>query len=417
LPSHIRITKETERRFVLGLQGLWPGRRWKGRDGLHSAISECRRIRVDPLNVVGRSHDIALASRVEGYTQADLDFFLYKERAGFEFGGAVSIYPRSLLRLHLSWVKNEGLPMRWEKWYKQNSKVVSRVLQEIEKKGPIEAHEYAQGERVENYRSRRVEGLALYYLWRSMRIMIDHREVNQKFYDLTQRLVGQLPETFPKEKTLSEMAFETLSWLGLSGQEGLPYLRTNEDGRGRSRVTKRQIRQRLIDNGSLTEVEIEGRREVSVLRTDTLPLLEEVASGNVPRIWKPLQPEAEAVFISPLDIVIANERSKKLFDFEYLWEVYKPASKRRWGYYVLPVLFGDRLVGRIEPLVDRSNNKLRIARVWWEKQVDRPTIVEPLARGILRMATFIGVENVSVQEVGPPTFRNSLERNIKLLTR
>lgn len=395
---------------------MWPGRRWKGRDGVRSAISECRRIRVDPLNVVGRSHDLALASRVEGYSERDLDFLLYKERFGFEFGGAVSIYPKSLLRLHLSWVKNEGLPLRWERWSKQNSRLVSRVLHEIKENGPTESREFVAGERVDNYRSKREEGLALYYLWRKMDILIHHREGNQKFYDLTERIFGKHPDPLLNEATLNEMALETLSWLGLSGQEGIPYLRTNEDGRGRSRVTKRQIRQRLIDDGSLTEVEVEGRREASVMRTDMIHFLEELASGNVPKKWKPLREASEATFLSPLDILIANGRSKMLFDFEYLWEVYKPASKRRWGYYVLPVLCGDRLVGRIEPILDEGNRKLRIARAWWEEHVNPTMLVDPLSRGIFRMAGSIGVDDVLIgQEVGPVEFRDSLERGIKLL--
>jgi len=409
----VRIPKQVQRRFVLGLQGLWPGRRWKGLEGARAAISACRRIRVDPLDVVGRVQDLTLASRVSGYKQDHLDELLYKNREGFEYGGAVSIYPRDALGLHWSWVQNEGLPVRWEKWYASNKKLPERVLQEIERRGPLESHEWSDGQRVENYRSSRMEGLALYVLWRRLDILIHHREGNRKFYDLTERMFGNLPEPMSKAQTLDEMAYETLGWLGLSGADGVPYLRTNEDGRGRSKVTKRQIRQRLIDTGRLTEIEMEGEKIAPVVRTEELPLLEETNQGGVPKEWKPLGPDPEAIFLAPLDVVVANGRSQTLFGFEYLWEVYKPASKRRWGYYVLPVLFGERLVGRIEPVFEKDTRRLLIARAWWEEGTDLSKVEKPFARGITRFADFLGTESVALGKVGPPSFQSSVERDVK----
>ncbi len=303
--------------------------------------------------------------------------------------------------------------MRWVRWHGQHAATVRRVLREIDRKGPCEALNWSEGERTENYRSSRVEGVALYYLWRRLDILVHHRERNRKFYDRTERLFGPLPPPLPREETVDEMALETLSWLGLSGRYGISYLRTNEDGRGRSRVTKRRIRQRLIDDGRLTEVRIEGEQEPSVLRPDELPLLEEVAAGGVPRGWKPFSEEPETIFLGPLDIVAAHGRAQTLFDFEYLWEVYKPASKRKWGYYVLPVLLGDRLVGRIEPTRTSSNGAIRIERAWWEKGIDLDEVAKPFARGLLRMAERLGLEIVGLGRVGPPTFREAVKIEIR----
>lgn len=408
----MKISKQARRRFVLGMQGLWPGRRWRGREGVRAAIQHCRIIRVDPLDVVGRAHELALLSRVADYERRDLDWLLYKERAAFEHGGAVSIYPRELLRLHWSWVKNEGLPLRWEKWYAKNQATVRRVEREIAARGPLEAGEWAGGERVENYRSSKVEGLALYYLWRHFDVMIHHREDNRKFYDLTEKMFGRLPEPLPKQETIDGMAFETMSRLGLSGQEGVPYLRTNEDGRGRPKVTKRQIRERLIDDGRLTEVEVEGEREPAILRTDALKLLGEVAAGRVPRQWRPPEDGDEAVFLAPIDVTIANGRSQVLFGFEYLWEVYKPAGKRRWGYYVLPVLRGDRIVGRIEPAFGKEEGRLRIVHAWWEQGVELSDVALPFARGINRLARFLDSDTVVVEDIGPPKFKAAVRHAI-----
>jgi uncharacterized protein len=410
----VKISKQARRRFVLGMQGLWPGRRWKGHDGARAALQQCRIIRVDPLDVVGRAQDLAFLSRVMGYQRSDLDRMLYGERAGFEHGGAVSMYPRELLRLHWSWVKNEGLPARWENWHAKNAGAVRRVKHEIAARGPLGAGEWAEGERVENYRSSKLEGLALYYLWRHFDILIHHREDNRKFYDLTERMFGHLPKPLPKESTLDEMAFETMSRLGLSGQDGVPYLRTVEEGRGRSRLTKMQLRQRLVDHGRLVEVEVEGERLPSVVRSDALKHLEAVAAGEVPRPWKPLSLEDEAALLAPIDVTIANGRSKILFGFEYLWEVYKPVSKRRWGYYVLPVLRGDEIVGRVEPVYDREQSRLRVIRAWWEPDVKLAEVIQPFARGVGRLAAFLGADSVAVGNIGPAKYRDMVVRGISL---
>ena len=394
------------------MQGLWPGRRWKGRGGVCEAVHHCRRVRVDPLDVVGGAHDLSFVRRVADYERSALDRLLYEERAAFEHGGAVSIYPRELLRLHWSWVKNEGLPVRWEKWYAKNEDAVKRVKDEVTTRGPLDVGDWAKGEKIENYRSSRLEGLALYYLWRHFDVMVHHREGNRKLYDLTERMFGRLRGPMAKEVTIDEMAFETMCRLGLSGPEGLPYLRTNEEGRGRSRVTKRQIRQGLIDDGLLTEVEVEGERQPSVLRSDMLKVLETVNAGDVPRPWRPLSGEQEAAFIAPIDVTIANGRSQILFGFEYLWEVYKPAGRRRWGYYVLPVLLGVRLVGRVEPTYDRETGQLRIARAWWEDGVSLSEVPRPFALGIRRLLQFLGSDRVFLGDVGPARFKDAVRREV-----
>ncbi|MCI4321300.1 MAG: winged helix DNA-binding domain-containing protein [Thermoplasmata archaeon] len=405
----MKVSKITERRMVLGLQGLWPGRRWRGREGVRSALVETRRIQVDPLDVVGRNQDLVLASRVAGYRAGDLEALLYGERIAFEHGGAMSIWPRARLGLHWSWVQNEGLPVRWETWGRENAAVVRRVLADIDRNGPHESRDYPEGARTADYRAGRLEGLALYYLWRKLDVLVHHREGNRKFYDRTERMFGAMAEPLPRDVTRDEGALETLRWLGLTGKYGIAYLRTQEDGRGRSKLTKAQIRQRLVEAGRLVEVEVEGDRTPAVLPTEWQPILEEVESGGTPKFWKPLTAETEAVFVAPLDVVAGRERARTLFDFEYLWEVYKPAADRRWGYYVLPVLVGDRLVGRIEPTFDRTAGALCLERAWWERGVDLATVVVPLARGIRRTLATLGGAMVRLGRVGPAGFKDRLE--------
>jgi uncharacterized protein len=411
----VQVSTQAERRFILGLQGLWPGRRWKGPQGIRDAVRECNRVRVDPLDVVGRCQDLILASRVVDYRVGDLDQLLYQQRGAFEFGGTVAAFSKEKMPLHYSWVHHEGLPMRWERWEQKNQPVLRRVLREIDRNGPISSADLAGTTPVDDYRSSRLEGVALYVLWRRLRVLIHHREGNRKFYDRSERLFGPPPSLLGKDETLNEMAFQSLAWRGLAGRPEIAYLRTNEDGRGRSKFTKRALRQRLIDDGRLQLVSTEREEERSVVPTLWMSLLETVAAGDVPRSWRPISDDVEAIFVAPLDILIGAGREKRLFDFDYLWEVYKPACQRRWGYFVLPVLIGDQLVGRIEPVRDRSTGALRVAKAWWEKGVDLNAIPEPLARGLDRFAKYLGDGEILLGDVGPAHFRTSLRRELRRL--
>jgi uncharacterized protein len=407
------ISKTTERRMVLGLQGLWPGWRWRGPRGVGAALEQVREVQVDPLDVVGRNQDLVFASRVLGYRRQDLDALLYRQHAAFEYGGAVAIYPRERLQLLASWVRHQGLPRRWEAWERANASVVRRVRAEIAARGPLESRAWAEGERTDDYRARRVEGLALYVLWRRLEVLVHHREGNRKFYDLAERVVGALPDPIPRDALLEEFAYERLRWLGLSGRYGIQYLRTQEAGRGRSKVARSEIRRALVDAGRLEEVSVEGERIPLVLRTEELPRLDEVESGGVPRDWRPLEATPEVRFLGPLDIVFTRGRALGLFGFEYLWEVYKPAAKRRWGYYVLPVLLDDRLVGRVDPSFDREGAVLRIERAWWEAGTELGTVAEPFARGIQRMADRLGARRIRLGAIGPPSFRRTVGQRLR----
>ena len=124
--------------------------------------------------------------------------------------------------------------------------------------------------------------------------------------------------------------------------------------------------------------------------------------------------EDETTFIAPIDVTISNGRSQILFGFEYLWEVYKPASRRRWGYYVLPVLYGDRLVGRVEPVYDRERRRLCRVKAWWEQGVDVSEVSRPFALGINGLAQFLGTDSIILGDIGPARFRDAVRREVSV---
>jgi uncharacterized protein YcaQ len=115
----------------------------------------------------------------------------------------------------------------------------------------------------------------------------------------------------------------------------------------------------------------------------------------------------EVTILAPLEICSARGRAAKLFDFEYVWEVYKPVEQRRWGYYVLPILYGDRLVARLDPRLERETATLRILGFWLEDQAlgDDPAFAAAFQRGLRRFMQLAGAHSVVLPESMPPALR------------
>jgi uncharacterized protein YcaQ len=138
-------------------------------------------------------------------------------------------------------------------------------------------------------------------------------------------------------------------------------------------------------------------------------LLKSLEAGKIPKAWNPIGPGTldEVSFLAPLDIVSARGRAKKVFDFEYLWEVYKPLEQRRWGYYTLPILYGDDLVARLDPKLDRTTMTLQIKGFWHEDDapVKDPAFAVALARGLLRFANFVEAKRVNIASIRPLSLR------------
>jgi hypothetical protein len=167
----------------------------------------------------------------------------------------------------------------------------------------------------------------------------------------------------------------------------------------------------LIKHGALSEVTVEGYPGAQLVRTEDLPNIETIMAGGIPEVWTPLKEttEDEAVFLSPLDVVSARGRAKPLFDFDYIWEVYKPAHLRRWGYYTMPILYGDQLVGRIEPQLDRKTETLSINGLWLDDESigKSKAFGVALGRGIKRLATFANAKSIDLAGISDASLRKA----------
>jgi len=419
----ISISNQTARRFVLGKQGLWPGRRWKGKSGTVQAIRSCEAVQLDPLNVVARSQDIVLHSRVLDYEPDHLYQVAYKDRKAFDYGGWLAMYPMTNLpyfRYHMEKRQRDAYVKRHvPNGYKE---VLNFVRAELRRRGPLGNRDF-DGRRLasQSYRGRKETSVALFDMWLSGELMIHHRDGFERIYDFRENIAPKEFDTVAGEKEAEEFfARKAVSFAGLFREAGM---RISLDYDMHRKYGREEVNRKLkawIESGMFRQVQVEGRRETFLILGEDVQALDAVAKGRVPKGWNPKETNTseEVTFLSPLDIVSARGRAKKLFDFEYTWEVYTPAEKRRWGYYVLPILYGDDLVARLDPKLDRTTMTLEIRGFWHEGDapVKDPAFADALAKGLIRFAKFVEAKKVDVRAIKPTGLRQVLMKMVKDLS-
>jgi uncharacterized protein YcaQ len=380
---------------------LWPGRRWQGRAGVRQAIQAGAVVQMDPLSVLARSHDIALYGRVLDYRPVDLEAVLYEERAAFDYGGTLFVHPMEELPFWRPIMERRGREPRWQEYADRNRPLVELVRGEVRRRGPTFARDLGDlaGE-VAHFRSGRAAGLALYALWLTGELMTHSRRGTEKRFDLTERVApSHLRHAVSQEEAESFFALRVFRERGL--MTGRAY-RNVFAGAIERKVTPEEAAGRLaalVDDGLVAPVRLASEPKTpAYVSSDQLPLLEAVAAGGVPEEWRPLEEESsheEAVILAPLEIVSARGRARRLFDFEYVWEVYKPRAKRRYGYYTVPILLGDRLVARLDGRMERSSRTLVVNGYWPEPGAPAgPAHLASLGRGLRRFMAFLGADDL-----------------------
>lgn len=414
----ITLSPQTARRFILGKQGLWPGRRWKGRKGAAQAIDACEAVQLDPLNVIARSQDIVLHSRVLEYKPEYLYQIAYRDREFFDYGGWLAMYPMSNLpyfRVHMERRKHHR---RVEDFMLSNPELFEQVREELRTRGPI-GNRHLNGNRVVgNYRGRKETSLALFDMWLCGELMIHHREGFERVYDFRENIAPKEFDYVAREKETEEFfARKAISFHGLLREAGIRISLDYDLQRKYTREQASKLLAEWIEAGKLQQVQVEGLRETYLALAEDLPALESLANGKVPKGWKPRETTTleEVTFLSPLDIVSARGRAKKVFGFDYTWEVYTPVHKRRWGYYVLPILYGDDLVARLDPKLDRTTMTLEIKGFWHEDDapVKDPQFGDALAKGLARFAKFVEAKKVQTSSIQPPALRKHVDKYLK----
>ncbi len=415
------ISKQTYRRFLLGSQGLWPGRRFSSLSGTEAALRQMQALQLDPLVMVARSQDIAMYGRVLDYKPDLLYKMAYEKRKAFDYGGWLMMYPMHEFpywQLHMKHRKESGL--RYESFSHPPKEVIKFVLKELREKGPL-GNRDLEGDAVKawSYRGRKETSVTLFYLWLIGEVMITARKGFDRIYDLRERVV---PKEFDYAASVKDtedfFCKKHIAFHGMARENSLKtdlsyYIHRKVDGK----EAKENI-ERLIENGEVSRVRVEGFSENFLILNSDQAYLSVLEAGRVPKAWKPkgATTAEEVTLLAPLEIVSARGRAKKVFDFEYVWEVYKPAHQRKWGYYTLPILYGDDLVARLDPKFDRTTNTLHILGFWLEEDAPKDIVfIEALANGLKRFAEMIGAEKIDLSGMKPVALRTTLKRLLNSL--
>jgi hypothetical protein len=398
----LTIDLDIARRFILGKQGLWPGRRWQGISGTEQAMREMEYLQLDPLQIIARSHDIQLHSRVLDYTSSMWEDVTYQQRKFFDWGGWLATRPMEELPhwravMHRERDGGPDCDSRIQKNGQEHANVIDEMRAIFHERETVSNRDFemASRTRTKSYRGRKDSALSLYYLWRTGDVMTHHRENFERVYALTES-VAAAELIWESEVGESDrfLVKKEISFLGLSRLQRTP----DALNRGVPFSKVKQILEEMLADGDIIEVKVEGWKAMHYALSSDAETLDDLSAGRIPMAWTPLETTTtdEVVFLAPLDPVSARGRAKIFFGFDYVWEVYKPEHKRQFGYYTLPILWGDRLVGRFDSKLDRTTNTFVILGLWLEDEAlgKDEVFAEALALGFARFVAFLGARKL-----------------------
>ena len=388
----IELTKMQARRFILAKQGLLGKYRFSGKQGAYDYIRQAGCIQYDPVDVCGKNAELTLQSRVKGFQKSMLEDLLYRDRLLVDYvDKELSIWPtqdwpyfssyRERSRLHgasfpgfdelereaLSYIRSNGpvssdtLPMdgevfwhssmHWSGNWDKNSKIARSVLEQL----------YTDGV-----------------------LIIHHKSGSRKFYDLAERyldpvLLTAAPPCADEKALLRWRVLRRIGAVGLLwDKNSTAFLGIQMDA-----AQRRQTISDLEDSRAILPARVEGIKTLFYYRAEDDPLMQDVIADRADKT-----PRLE--FLAPLDPMLWDKAMiAALWDFRYSWEIYTPADKRKYGYYTLPILWGERFIGRIEAAADRKNRILRVKNIWYEPGVRlTKTMQAALSRSLTRFSGF-----------------------------
>ena len=390
----LTITKQQAGQFILAKQGLIGAYRFIGKDGAYSFIRQAGCIQYDPVDVCGKNAELTLQSRAKGFKKTMLQELLYQDRKLADYvDKELSIWPMEDWPYFSAYRQRsrelgstfDGLGELEEQaiaYIEENGPVCSDTLP-IE--GEIFWHSSMHWSGNWHKKSKAARSV-LEQLYADGELVIHHKNGSRKYYDLSSRY---LPASILYAENPCRNEEEYLAWRVLRriGAVGLLWDKNSTAflGIDMNAEQRKKIFAYLTKNGNIVPLTVEGIKTPFYYRSEDDPLMHAILEGKAD-----LKPRMS--FIAPLDPLLWDKALiLLLWDFRYSWEIYTPAEKRRYGYYTLPILFGDRFVGRIDTAVDRKENVLRVKGLWWEPGVRQTKKMDTaLERTLRNFAKFNG---------------------------
>lgn len=328
-------------------------------DSIITIFERLQSIQYDPLNVVGNNSELVLQSRIENYKLGMLQDALYKDRLLIDgWDKQMGIYQAKDFPMFdkIRESRAEAEINTLEYRLQLNAlEYIDEVLRILKEEGPKYANQISLGEALTHkWGNTKPSSAALSYLFHKGIIGIKERRNTQKRYDLIENLIGDIST----KKTILDLEdYSKYLILRRIDTMGLVWNKSSVAWSGiiiSNKKERTRLLKKMMEEGILQEICIEGIKETFYARYNSLLI--------------PFDTTNKVSFIAPLDNLIWDrDLIKTVFNFDYKWEVYTPVSKRKYGYYVLPILYNNSFIGRIEFELQRKDNPLIIKNVWWEQ--------------------------------------------------
>jgi uncharacterized protein len=345
------LDREEARRLLVGHHALavpLP----RGAKGARALLARLRCIQLDPLDVIGKNADLVALARIDGFARGDVYRHLFPGHAFEHFAKERCLLPASAFPHY----RDKAAETMWWRLATRLKKLeaarIEAVLEEVRERGPVSAQELTDHGKVEPLDwhgwkgTGKVTQMALEVLWTRCQVVVAGRRGKDRLYDVPERAlprVASLPSSDFERWALGER----VEAAGLLSRNQGPSWSVLHD------VRTGDLPRQMLDEGTLEELTVEGspRRYLA-------------PAGFRDRSHP--EPDGRMRILGPLDNLLWDRSLvRDVFGFDYVWEVYKPASERRWGYYVCPLLHRDGLVGRMEAAVE--GDALVVQKLWKEK--------------------------------------------------
>ncbi len=388
----IELSKAQARAFILAKQGLLGSYRFSGKEGAYSYVRQAGCIQYDPVDVCGKNAELTLQSRVKGFRKSMLAELLYRDRLLVDYADKeLSIWPaedwpyfspyRERSRaLGASFPELAELEREALAYIRANGPVSSDTLP-IE--GEIFWHSSMHWSGNWHKKSQAARSV-LEQLYTAGMLVIHHKNGSRKFYDLAERHLDAslLAAENPCE---DEEALRRWRVLRRIGALGLLWDRNSTAFLGiELNAEQRKLTLSGLEaSGAILPARVEGIKATFYYRAEDDALMQAVFTGTLDR-------KARMEFLAPLDPLLWDKALvAALWDFRYSWEIYTPADKRKYGYYSLPILWGEDFIGRIEAAADRKAGTLYVKNIWLEPGVRRSKrLLAALDRTVRRFSEF-----------------------------
>ena len=373
----LQLSNKEARHLMLTNQGLYNNFFGSKKEGTLKAIEHLGYVQIDTISVVERAHHHTIWTRVNDYKKSYLDQLIEKDKTVFEYWSHAAAYlPMRDYRFSL--YRKNLLATGKLKWY-FNQKATRFVYDRIVAEGPLQSKDFEEEKKNPGWWEWKESKRALEQLFMEGKLMIAKRQGFQKVYDLTERVLPKKVNTqLPTEKEYAEyLIIKTIRANGLSAKNEIGYLRSH------TRPVVSKMLNEMKESGHIIPVQITGMgNEIFYTTQQNIHRAEQTKATKAVHI------------LSPFDnSVIQRTRLKNLFDYDYTIECYVPGPKRKYGYFCLPVLYGDTFVGRMDCKAERTEQILYVKEMFYEKKPTAALKAE-IKKALQNFAAFNGCMEV-----------------------